>query len=196
MRVSNSLNYEEAPFEITTQDLAIIFDELNLGIRMQMYIAADIWDNEKWILEKKYRGKKKRKVFLQNVLYQVDYLYQKQEIDSTLDIITDDAKKLGYRLHVENLSDDYESVSKFFKKIWIQLKYTSNTGYVRAKTRSILDKYHYKRRTVKFCDYFIDCLKFYKICPYYNGEICDIRTVPLDQMITFRLMKYRRKKYI
>lgn len=195
MRVSNSTNYNDAPLEITAQDLAIIFDELNLGIRKQMDIAANIWDENRWIIEKKYRGIRKRKVFLQAVLYQVDYLYHKREIDRSLEGVSDNAKELGYKINVDDLTEDYEGISEYFKRIWIQLKYTSNTGYVRAKLRTILDRYHYKRRSAKFCDYFVECLEYYRIRPYIKGEICDIRSIPLDSMVTFRLIK-RREKYI
>ena len=195
VHVSNSTDYVSAPFEITAQDLAIIFDELNIGVRQQMDIANDIWENDKWILERKYRGIRKKKLFLQSVLYQVDYLYHKREIDSSLDVIFENVKELGYQVNVASLTEDYSVISEYFKRIWIQLRFLSNTGYTRAKLRTILDCYNYKRRSVKFCNYFIECLNFYKIRPYVKGDLCDIRSIPLDAMVTFKLVT-GRKKYL
>ena len=53
MRIQNSSDYVSAPYEITPQDLAIIFDQLNLGFRRQMWIVNDLWENNKWILPNK-----------------------------------------------------------------------------------------------------------------------------------------------
>lgn len=64
MRIQNSSDYVSAPYEITPQDLAIIFDQLNLGFRRQMWIVNDIWENNKWILPNKYRLKNKKKNIL------------------------------------------------------------------------------------------------------------------------------------
>lgn len=188
MRIANSSNYSEVPFEITTQDLAIIFDDLNLGIRMQMNIVGDIWDNEKWIIQRVYRSSGKRKSFIQGVLYQIDYLYHKTEIDNSLKEINENAKEVGYNIEIAELIEDYEQISTYFKKMWIQLKYLSKTGYTRAKLRTILKQYGYKRRSTKFCDYFLKCLNHYGIYPYVKGEICDIRTVSLNEMITFKIL--------
>lgn len=194
MRIINSQDYELAPFEITPQDLAIIFDQLNLGFRRQMWIVNDLWENNKWILPRKYRGKNKKKKYIEDVLYQVDYLYQKDEVDESIDTIRKNAEELGYKVNAEQLTDDYSGISEYFKMLWIRLMYISQSDYTRAKIRTVLDKYHYKRRTERFCEYFEECLYFYRLLPTVNGEECDIRTVPLDTMITYRLQNRRRRR--
>ena len=77
MLIQNSNDYVSAPFEITAQDLAIIFDQLNLGLRRQMQIVNDVWEDSKWILPRRYRTKNKKKQYIEDVLYQIEYLYHK-----------------------------------------------------------------------------------------------------------------------
>lgn len=193
MRIQNSSDYVSAPYEITPQDLAIIFDQLNLGFRRQMWIVNDIWENNKWILPNKYRLKNKKKKYLEDVLYQVDYLYHKEEIDETIEGIRKNAAELGIKVNSEKLMGDYYGISEYFKMLWIQMKYVNQQGYTRAKIRTILDKYHYKRRSDKFCEYLEECLYFYKIHPTVKGEECDVRTIPIDTMITFRMLNRRKR---
>ena len=99
MQIQNSSDYVSAPYEITPQDLAIIFDQLNLGFRRQMWIVNDLWENNKWILPNKYRLKNKKKKYLEDVLYQVDYLYHKEEIDETIEGIRKNAAELGIKVN-------------------------------------------------------------------------------------------------
>lgn len=193
MRIKNSSDYTSAPFEITATDLAIIFDQLNLGFRRQMWIVDDLWENNKWILPRKYRAKNKKKKYIEEVLYQIDYLYQKEDIDESIEVIKKNARELGYKLNEEHLTEDFSGISEFFKILWIQLKYVNKSGYARAKIRTILERYHYKRRSVKFCEYIDECLYFYKIQPSVRGAKCDMRTVPIDTMITFRLLGRRKR---
>lgn len=189
MKISNSKNYNEAPLEITPQDLAIIFNELNLGIKMQMKIVNDIWKYDRWILENQFVGENEKKSFIQAVLYQVDYLYNKEEIDYSLQNISDNAKELGYEINFSAFTEDLYGISEYFKRIWIQLKFINKYGYSRAKLRTILKQYNYKKRTEKFCTYMIQCMKFYGIQSYEKGLFCDIRDVSLDTMITFKLIR-------
>ena len=193
MRIQNSSDYVSAPYEITPQDLAIIFDQLNLGFRRQMWIVNDLWENNKWILPNKYRLKNKKKKYLEDVLYQVDYLYHKEEIDETIEGIRKNAAELGIKVNSEKLMGDYYGISEYFKMLWIQMKYVNQQGYTRAKIRTILDKYHYKRRSDKLCEYLEECLYFYKIHHTVKGEECDVRTIPIDTMITFRMLNRRKR---
>ena len=189
MKISNSIDYNEAPLEITAQDLAIIFDELDFGVKTQMKIANDIWEYDRWILQEQYKGDGKKKSFIQAVLYQVNYLYHKEEIDDSLWTISDNAKELGYEVDIFALTEDFYGISKYFKRIWIQLKFVNKYGYTRTKIRTILKQYNYKRRTEKFFDHVIQCMKFYGIQAYEKGLFCDIRKASLDIMITLKLIK-------
>lgn len=193
MLIQNSNDYVSAPFEITAQDLAIIFDNLDLGVRRQMQIVNDIWEENKWILPRKYRMKNKKKKYIEDVLYQIDYLYHKDDIDVSLENIKKTSEELGYKIS-DRLIEDYSEISEYFKMLWIQLKFVNHNGYTRAKMRTVMDKYHYKRRSDKFCDYFEACLYFYKILPTVKGMECNIRTIPIDTMITFRLRDRRKKR--
>lgn len=194
MLIQNSNDYVSAPFEITAQDLAIIFDQLNLGLRRQMQIVNDVWEDSKWILPRRYRTKNKKKQYIEDVLYQIDYLYHKDEVDASIGKIKRTSEELGYKVSKKQLTGDYSGISEYFKMLWIQLKFVNQSGYTRAKIRTVLDKYHYKRRSDKFCDYFEECLYFYKIIPTVKGRECNIRTIPIDTMITFRLRDRRHKK--
>ncbi len=192
MRVKNSKDYINAPFEISPVDLAVIFDDLNIGIRKQILIANDIWKEHKWLIPGKYRKSNKRKQFLKDVLYQEDFLYHREDIINSLEAIRKDASDSGLKIDSSKLIEDYSGISLFFKKIWIKLNYMSINGYVRTKVRTLLKDYHYKKRSDKFCSYVDECLYFYKLQPTSHGEECDISTVPIDDMITFRLLPRRR----
>lgn len=122
-------------------------------------------------------------------MYQVNYLYHKEEIDDSLWTISDNAKELGYEVDIFALTEDFYGISKYFKRIWIQLKFVNKYGYTRTKIRTILKQYNYKRRTEKFCDHVIQCMKFYGIQAYEKGLFCDIRKASLDIMITLKLIK-------
>ena len=94
MRIQNSDDFNKAPLQITPQDLAIIFDQLNLGLRRQLQIMNDIWEHNKWILPKTYHAKNKKKKYIEDVLYQIDYLYHKEEIDGSIGVIKKNASEL------------------------------------------------------------------------------------------------------
>lgn len=194
MRVKNSKDYINTPFEISPLDLAVIFDDLNVGFRRQMQITNDIWEEHKWVIPSKYRKSNKKKQFIEDVLYQVDYLYHGIDINNSLEVICKDVSDSGLVIDSSKLIEDYDGISKFFKTIWIQLNYISINGYVRTKVRTLLKNYHYKKRTEKFCSYVNECLYFYKLQPTSHGEECDISTVAIDNMITFKLLPRRKRR--
>lgn len=186
MRMTNSGDYDSAPFEITPQDLAIIFDELDISVGKRAEILNQLWEQDRWILPEKYAEASEKKHFLEDVYYQVDYLYNKQEIDENVKTVLKNAAELGYSISEDALTEDELGISEFFKTLWIKIKYINSGGYTRSKIRTILRKYHYKRRSARFCEYFERCLVFYNLETLVNGMECDFRTVDIDTMITFR----------
>lgn len=194
MQIKDSRNYDKAAFEITPQDFSILFNYFDIGVRQQIQIIDDIWEQYRWVLPLKYRKNSHKKDLLRNVLYQIDYLYQKEEIDGSIEIVEKNASEFGISLKTEKLTMDYDGISESFKKIWFQIHYINSTGYTRAKLRTILDKYNYRRRTERFCRYFDENVYFYKLACTVKGESFDVRTVPLDTMITFRALKRRKRK--
>ena len=181
----NKLDFDH--LEMSAQDLAIIFDSLNIGIRHQRHILEDIWNNDRWVLEKKYNLPNKKLDFYKDVLYQVDYLYNKNDIDDSIRAVIRNAAELGYQVDPGVLVEDELGLSEYFKSIWIQLKYVKLKGMVRIKLRTLLKRYHYKKRSARFCNYVDACLHFYKIGLIVKGVPCDIRDITIDTMITFYL---------
>lgn len=194
MRVHNSRRYEEAPFEMTAQDLAILFDMLNIGVRKQMEIVDDIWEHYRWILPSKYRGKNRKKKFQRDVLYQVNYLYQKDEIDDNIEVVEKNASEYGIAIKREDLTAQYNNISEYFKGLWLRIHYINSSDFARAKLRTILKQYNYERRSERFCAYFEECIYYYKLDCTVKGKAVDIRSIPLDTMITFRARRRRKRK--
>lgn len=186
MRMSNSGDYDSAPFEITPQDMAIIFDEFDIGVRKRAEILERLWEQDRWILPEKYAAASEKSRFLKDVYYQIDYLYNKEEIDESIKAVQKNAEELGYNIEPDTLTEDELGISEFFKILWIKIRYINTGGYTRAKIRTILRKYHYKRRSARFCEYFERCLKFYNMETLVNSIECDFRTVDIDTMVTFR----------
>ena len=181
----NKLDFDH--LEMSAKDLAVIFDSLNIGIRQQRHILEDIWNNEKWVLEKKYNSPNKKLDFYKDVLYQVDYLYNKNDIDDSIRAVIRNAAELGYQVDQGVLVEDEVGLVEYFKSIWIQLKYVKLKGTVRIKLRTLLKRYHYKKRSDRFCNYVYACLYFYKIALTVKGISCDIRDIMIDTMVTLHL---------
>ena len=192
--VKNNGMYGNASFEITPSEIAKIFDNLNIGIKSGTSILESIWEHEKWVIPEEYRYKRMKARFIKDVLYQIDYLYQKRSIDPAVEEIHDNAEALGYMINPSSLISDLDGVSLYFKKLWIQLRYLRDDGCIRAKASTVLAQYGYKRRSDKFCSFFDDCLYFYKIDAYSHGKLCSIRDVPGNCMITFKIRSRRRAK--
>ena len=182
----NKLDFDH--LEMSAKDLAVIFDSLNIGIRHQRHILEDIWNNERWVLEKKYYSPDKKLDFYKDVLYQVDYLYNKNDIDDSIRAVIRNAAELGYQVDQGVMVEDEVELVEYFKSIWIQLKYVKLKGTVRIKLRTLLKRYHYKKRSDRFCNYVDACLYFYKIVLTVKGVPCDIRDIMIDAMVTLHLM--------
>ncbi len=83
---------------------------------------------------------------------------------------------------------DYPEFDLFFAIMRLRILYTREKEYIRMKLRTLLNYYGYKRRSDAIVAHMERCLISYRIQPYLRGyELCDIKDIDLDDMITFRV---------
>ena len=83
---------------------------------------------------------------------------------------------------------DYLEFDLFFAIMRLRILYTREKEYIRMKLRTLLKFYGYKRRSDALVAHMERCMIFYNIQSYLKGyELCDIKDIDLDDMITFRV---------
>ena len=75
-----------------------------------------------------------------------------------------------------------------FKEMYLDMAFFRKTKYVRKSMRQLLARYHLKRRTAPMVDKMERYVRFYEMEMIVNRKrIFDLSSIPLDQLITFRL---------
>ena len=112
----------------------------------------------------------------------------KDAIDKELVAIQRDLKHLDRTLQLDQLSGYFSDFDIFFKSCRIKILYCSR-NYVKIKLRTLLERYGYKRRSSLIIQYIKHCLTFYNLqVAVRGGDICDIETVEIDEMLMFRVI--------
>ena len=157
-----------------------------MGSRKQMEFMEDLYLNEYAFLHPAYKDRKKD--FISDVLYWTDYLIDKEKLDKEFPVVEKDFKTTGRQFIKENLMPDYPEFDLFFAIMRLRILYTREKDYIRMKLRTLLNYYGYKRRSDAIVAHMERCLISYRIQPYLRGyELCDIKDIDLDDMITFRV---------
>lgn len=168
-------------------DIAAIINSMDMGIWEVSDLLKKVWEYDRMYLKQEYRHNQKK--LIMNSHYWMSYLYEKSSIDAEFPIVQKDLKTLGSDLIIENFIADYSCINLFFKSLRYKILYLGKQDYTRLKLRTILQAYGYKRHSKNLIDYMHECLLFYHIQTYERGGIeCDVATVDLDTMITFRVV--------
>lgn len=174
-------------------DIAVILCKRDLGIREESQFLLEFWDAKRRFLDWKYQSNKRR--FLQDVQYWIHYLGDKAQLDAEFAEIVKDAEKNGSGMEVEGYWHDLDEVDILFKEMYIQMTFFEKKKYIRKSMRQLLKKYHLRRRTAKIVEKMERYIKFYELQMIVNRKpISDIRTIPLDQPITFRLQTAKERE--
>lgn len=167
-------------------DLAVIISSMNFGLQKENELINFIWKNEQDFIQPEYRNSKRK--FVLNIYYWTNYLNNKADIDLEFPAVKNDMISVGADVEKSQYISDYSNLDLFFKSLRIRIIFDNKKGYVRIKFRTLLRQYGYRRRSERLVDYINTCIDFYKLKPYLRGGVeCDIRTVDIDEMITFKL---------
>ena len=129
-----------------------------------------------------------------DVLYRVDYLNDPESFEKEYSAIENDYESLKndeLRLDTERISiNDFDEYDLYFMSVRLRIRFINDekNQFVKIKLRKLLSQYGYKRRTEDLLNRMHDAMLFYHIQSYLRGgEICDIRDIDIDDMITFRI---------
>ena len=157
-----------------------------MGSKAQMAFLETIYSKEFEYIHPSYKGKKKS--FILDVMYWIDYLIDKDQLDREFPVVEKDFKAAGRKFVREEMMSDYPEFDLFFMVLRLRILFGDGQTYVRMKLRTLLKHYGYKRRSDAITSHIRDCMLFYHIQPYLKGEKeCDIKEIKLDDMITFRV---------
>ena len=167
--------------------LAYIMVNHDLGAKSVMELLERVYAEDSQFIHPSYREKKRE--FLSNVLYWVDYLVDKANLDMEFAGLEKDFRSMGKELVWENFMFHYTNLDLFFMEMRLKIRFLGSQNYVRMKLRTLLKNYGYQRRSAAFMDHIRDCMFFYHIQPYLRGgQECDIRQIGLDDMVVFRVI--------
>lgn len=173
-------------------DIAAIVSLMELGCQEESHLIDRIWKGEKTLLLKPYRTNKRK--FILDIYYWMNYFYEKPIIDQEFPAIQKDFECGKHDFDISQYVTDGMDLDLFFKNMRIRILYGKGNDYVRIKMRSLLSHYGYKRRSKVLLEHIHRCMKFYKLKATLRGGVeCDIEHCSLDKMITFRVVKTRKK---
>lgn len=163
--------------------LASYIVEHNLGIREQYKFLHAIYREENAFLLHKYQNNEK--LLNDEIRYVINMVYLNNDYCSnTLSMPEYDENEVA--LHEKLM--EMLSVDNVFQNIRLEIKYGLARMHKRMKLRTLLDLYGYKRRSDSIVRHMYEQMLFYHIGAFRNGEYVDIWDVPLDAMLTFKIL--------
>ena len=167
-------------------DIAAIISGMDLGCRQESAMIDAVWAGENQHLPEEYQHQKRK--FILDVRYWLTYFYEKPILDQEFPAIQRDASDADRELEEERYLSDFQDLDLFFISVRIRILYGTSHDYVRIKLRTLLSVYGYRRRSAKLMEHLYRCLLYYGLEAFLRGGIpCDLDTVDLDKMITFRV---------
>lgn len=164
--------------------IATVLMSHGFGVRTMMNVLQRIYETDRLLLEPEYQDDKK--AFFSDVLYWTDYLVDKVQLDCEFPAIQKDLEGIG-NAGDQVWQDDYDT-ELFFLNVRLRILYLDQQDFVRIKMKTLLARYGYKRRSSQLMKHLQDCMEAYHIQPYLRGrELCDLRTIRLDDMVSFRV---------
>ena len=120
----------------TAQELAILLDSRELGVREEARLLDRIWAEDLEFLQPGLRQSKKK--FLADVDYWKRYLWEKDSIDREFPTIQADAAHRGVQLDKEEFLSDFIGLDLYFKSLRLELKYRINRQTLSQCGRSLI----------------------------------------------------------
>ncbi len=171
----------------TALDLAAIISSMNLGCQAQADFLDRVWENEKPFLQEDYRDNKRQMIL--DISYWLTYFGDKPAIDAEFPMIQRDVKAVGGELEADAYVTDTSGLDLFFKSARLRILYGGGKPYIRAKRRTLMGKYGYKRLSPALVEHFNQCIYFYHLQPYVREYVeCQIGEVGIDDIVIFRVV--------
>ena len=158
----------------------------DMGSKKMLDFLNRIYVEENEFLHPDYKSNKK--AFISDVMYCMDYLVDKEELDKEFPVIEKDFKVTGRSFDRERYTSEFSGMDMYFAWMRLEILYTLDKDYVKIKLKTLLARYGYKRRSPIINEQLRDCVMFYHLQPYLRGgEECDLRDISIDDMVTFRI---------
>lgn len=170
-------SYLYSPYE-----LAIIIQFHGMSNTDYIKLLKDVFHHDNLFLQPKYRNSERH--FILSVMNELYCLSDDESYFSEQAMVEQDMKALG----LPNQSGEHKQTFShlIFKELRIRILFINKRNCARMKLRTLLSELGYKKRSSNVLNYIFDCLLFYHIIALRNNSTCDIRTIGLDEMITFR----------
>jgi hypothetical protein len=164
----------------TPYDIALFFNTSDLKESEKDEVIDVLYSNDAILLPKRYRADRRR--FHHEIAReQAGIEGTEDELEQLLNLLKDTKYDYGGN------DNDEKIVESFFKQVELQLMFTKKT-YRKIKLRRLLAEFGYRKRSkplvrrIKRTMYALSIDAFTR-----GGEACDIATVDIDSMISFRL---------
>ncbi len=171
------------------ESLAWVFAKSGMSMKEQSLIVNGIYQADLKRLHPRYRKSKLKLV--REVSSRQEWILHHRELENEVSAAMQDMNDIHPGEDaVLHFLDENQHVERFFKSVRLQLLFLPGKAYVRAKLRTIMKEYGYKRRSEKFQQYLEECLKYYRIKVFLKGgnEIA-IRDAKVDDMLILRIMR-------
>lgn len=172
-----------------SHDIAWLICARDLSVKKGHKFIKSVWEQEKEYLKLEYRCNQKK--FILDVMNQMNYLDNYEDYNAEFPMINRDLLYIGSTTVLDGNYEYYENFEIFFKTLRLRILFLDSQDFVRMKLRTLLHAYGYKRRSSNLNYYLKKCLHFYHIETFVRGGTeCDIETINLDDMITFRVLGF------
>lgn len=171
------------------ESLAWIFVKSGLSMKEQSQVVNGIYQADLRRLHPRYRKSKLKLV--REISSRQEWILHHRELEHDVSAVLLDMNDLHPGEDaVLHFLDENQHLERFFKSVRLQLLFLPDKEYVRAKLRTIMKEYGYKRRSEKFQQYLEECLRYYRIKVFLKGgsEI-RIRDAKVDDMLILRIMR-------
>ena len=167
-------------------DIAVFVSSMDLPCREESRLIERIWTGEKDLLSTRYNDNLRQ--FILDVLYWLNYFYEKPVLDREFPAVQKDLSRLEHSFQVGEYFSNFSDLDLFFKAMRIRILYCGEK-YVRIKLRTLLASYGYKRRTPQLMEHIEHSMQFFHLEAALRGGVpCSIRDIELDDMLTFRVI--------
>lgn len=159
----------------------------DLSIRRQMGLFDWLYEEEIDYIHPYFRYQRKR--FITDILYWVNYLMDKDDLDAEFPAVKRDLEAIGKHFNRESGVSEFADFDLFFSTMRLRILFLSKKDYERMKLRTLLHQYGYKRRSPQLLSHIEKCMAFYHIqSSLKDNQECSIQDVDIDDMITFRII--------